>query len=107
MRRRQFLLSLVVVVWLPSAVTAAEAAKHCLWRISSATNHFYLQGSVHLLKKSHYPLPEPIEAAYRESSVLVLEADLSAAHDPALQLAMPQKGMLPLFKRRDLRLEQL
>jgi len=97
-RRRRALAGIVGVIvlavaWLPGAAPAAEAATHCLWRISTATNHVYLQGSVHLLKKSHYPLPEPLEAAYRDSTVLVLEADLSAANDPALQLAMLQKGM--------------
>jgi len=67
---------------------------HCLWRASNGANHVYLQGSVHLLKKSHYPLPEALEKAYADSSVLVLEADLSAAQDPALQMALLQKGML-------------
>ena len=93
MMRRQFFLTLLAFAWLLAAtVSAADRGKHCLWRISNATNHVYLQGSVHLLKKSHYPLPEAINAAYRDASVLVLEADLSAATDMTLQLTIQQKG---------------
>jgi uncharacterized protein YbaP (TraB family) len=84
----------ILTAWIPLPATAGDAATHCLWRISDWANHVYLQGSVHLLKTSNYPLPTPIEDAYRDSDVLVLEADLSAAQDPVQQLAMLQKGML-------------
>ena len=97
MRRRGFVAGglaalTVVVAGLPGRVAAGDT--HSLWRVSDATHHVYLQGSVHLLKKSNYPLPAVIEAAYADSAVLVLEADLAAAHDPATQMAMMRKGML-------------
>ncbi len=83
---------LALVAGLPWTTRAGST--HCLWRISNATNHVYLQGSVHLLKKSHYPLPDAIEKAYAAAAVLVLEADLSGAQDPAQQMAILKKGML-------------
>ncbi len=84
----------LVVVCTTTVGKAADQDTHCLWRASNATNHVYLQGSVHLLKKRHYPLADAIEMAYADSAVLVLEADLSAAQDPAQQMAMLKKGML-------------
>ena len=106
MQRRSFLSGVVgILVALATAVPGTTHAEptHCLWRASNATNHVYLQGSVHLLKKSHYPLPDAIEKAYGESAVLVLEADLSAAQDPALQMAILRKGMLEGGERRTAR----
>ncbi len=99
MIRRRYFLGLVagalaaLATMVPRSA-CADSATHCLWQVSNATNHIYLQGSVHLLKKSHYPLPDVIQNAYTDSAVLVLEADLSAAQDPAQQMAMLQKGML-------------
>ena len=77
------------------AVTAgAEPERHCLWRVTDGTNHVYLQGSVHLLRKEHYPLPGPIEQAYTEADVLVLESDLGVAEDPVQQMKLLTRGML-------------
>lgn len=86
--------ALAAILLLPSFPVLAGTATHCLWRVGNATNHVYLAGSVHLLKKSHYPLPEAIEAAYADSDVLVLEADLSVAQDHEKQMAILKEGML-------------
>lgn len=97
MHRRHFIAGVigVLLVLVAGAPQIARAeTKHCLWRASSGANHVYLQGSVHLLKKSHYPLPDALEDAYASSAVLVLEADLSAAQDPAQQMVLMKKGML-------------
>jgi uncharacterized protein YbaP (TraB family) len=98
MQRRCFIglfaAALAAMATLVARPACAAGAKHCLWRVSNGKNHAYLQGSVHLLKKSHYPLPQAIENAYADSAVLVLEADLSAAQDPAQQMALLKQGML-------------
>ncbi|MBL7076913.1 MAG: TraB/GumN family protein [Kiritimatiellae bacterium] len=94
MQRRLFIISVVLSLAALVPWAVADTATHCLWRISKDANHIYLQGSVHLLKKSHYPLPDAIENAYADSAVLVLEADLSAAQDPAQQMALLKAGML-------------
>ncbi|WP_428310831.1 TraB/GumN family protein [Hydrocarboniphaga sp.] len=44
-----------------------------------------LVGSVHLLPESAYPLPSGLQAAYAETSGLVLETDPSALEEPEFQ----------------------
>lgn len=56
-------------------LSAAEAP--FLWQVQGSKTTHYLLGSVHLLPKSAYPLPAPMEAAYVGSKILVLESDLA------------------------------
>jgi len=51
--------------------------KAFLWQIKSPKNTVYLLGSIHLLKKSDYPLAQQINAAYEDAEKLVFEVDLS------------------------------
>lgn len=53
-------------------------AETSLWRVSKGNNQIYIGGTVHLLGKSDYPLPDEFEQAFREIDLLVLEADLDA-----------------------------
>lgn len=80
---------------LTQAATPEAATKTCLWRIQSDTTTAYLQGSIHLLSEDAYPLPEPIENAFKASEQVVLEMDLSVMTDPDAQIEMMVKGMLP------------
>ena len=52
-----------------------------LWEVSSLTNKVYLYGTVHAGMASWYPLPRAVEDAFTDSSVLVVEADIT---DPDL-----------------------
>jgi hypothetical protein len=74
------------------AAAPATTSKHCLWRVHSASNTVYFLGSIHLLRKDTYPLPEPIEAAYREATVVAFETDLAAMTQPATQMEMLNAG---------------
>lgn len=56
---------------------AGAAAQDFLWEVSSLTNKVYLFGTVHAGKRSWYPLPEAVEAAFADSRVLVVEADIT------------------------------
>jgi uncharacterized protein YbaP (TraB family) len=58
------------------AATAAQAETF-LWEVSSLTNKVYLYGTVHAGKRDWYPLPDAVEKALADSSVLVVEADIS------------------------------
>lgn len=69
--------------------------KSTLWKVSSGKNTVYLLGSIHALKNEHYPLKAPIEKAYEDSQVLVLEVDPGGMGDLAIQGAMLGRGMLP------------
>jgi len=85
------LIGLFVAIW-PEGVRAQQAtatqAKHCLWKIEGKTNAVYLFGSIHFLKKEFYPLPKPVEDAYKQSEVVVFEADLDDAQSPQGMLKM-------------------
>lgn len=59
----------------PAAPT--PAARHFLWEVASLTNRAYLFGTVHAGKRDWYPLPPAIEAAFADSRVLVVEADIT------------------------------
>jgi len=67
--------------------------KSFLWEIQTDHGKSYLLGSVHLLKKEHYPLKDVIENSFEESDVLVLEIDLSGDNLLKAGMMMLQKGM--------------
>ena len=51
--------------------------KSFIWEVKSGTNTIFLFGTIHVGKKSFYPLPTAVEDAFKRSSKLVLEADIS------------------------------
>ena len=70
------------------------AAAEFLWEVSSLTNRAYLFGTVHAGKKEWYPLRKPVEDAFADSAVLVVEADITDADGlartaPAMMLQPP------------------
>ena len=86
---KRLLAFLLLVIALPTA--AAEF----LWEVSSLTNRAYLFGTVHAGKKEWYPLPKPVEDAFADSAVLVVEADVTDADGlaktaPAMMLQPPE-----------------
>jgi uncharacterized protein YbaP (TraB family) len=93
--------------WIVHAVRAAlcvglvavqantAAARDFLWKISGTSGSVYLVGSVHLLTKDFYPLSPAFESAFKESDLLVEEADLAEMLSPAAQMQMLARGMLP------------
>ncbi|WP_394173547.1 TraB/GumN family protein [Thalassotalea litorea] len=68
-------------------------AKSSVWQVSKDGQTVFLGGTVHVLAQSDYPLPEAFDKAYKQSQVLVLEMDMSAAQTPQFQQAMMQKMM--------------
>jgi hypothetical protein len=55
----------------------------------------YLVGSVHMLTSDFYPLAPSLDAAFKDSDMLVEEADLNEMLSSNTQFSMLQKGMLP------------
>jgi uncharacterized protein YbaP (TraB family) len=72
--------------------TCSAADLHCLWAVKGARNTVYLFGSLHWLPPSASTLPPEVLRAYDRAKTLVLEADIT---DPAIQLGMLQRSMLP------------
>lgn len=60
-----------------SKESQTQQTKHPLWVIQTPHNKVYFLGSVHVLDKRSYPLPEVMEKAYQESQILVFEIDIN------------------------------
>lgn len=67
--------------------------KFFLWKISHHSNHGYILGSIHFLKKDMYPLPRQVEKAFEESEILAVEADISDAKMAQHFKLTMEKGM--------------
>ena len=52
-------------------------ARSFLWEVKSRTNLIYLFGTIHVGKRTFYPLPLQVEAALKQSPRLVVEADIT------------------------------
>ncbi len=88
---------MVVALVLLSALTAAvhaEPRRHCLWKVTSDRQTLYLQGSLHLLKASDYPLPPALQNAFAACDTLVLEIHLGMAETPEAQMLVLTRGLL-------------
>ena len=73
----------------------AQRPRNFLWKVSGKTGVVYMVGSVHLLTQDYYPLSPALDAAFKDSDLLVEEADLGELETPASQMKMLTRGMLP------------
>jgi uncharacterized protein len=73
---------------------AGAAARNFIWKVSGKQNAIYLVGSIHMLTKDYYPLNPALDAAFKESDLLVEEADLGEMGAEA-QLGILLRGRLP------------
>jgi uncharacterized protein YbaP (TraB family) len=94
LKKRAGLLALVAAL-LPAAPVDAQPARNFLWRVSSPAGSLYLVGSIHLLTKDYYPLSPALDKAFKDSDLLVEEADLAEMEAPASQFKLLTRGMLP------------
>jgi uncharacterized protein YbaP (TraB family) len=88
---RRLALALVLVL----AVPLHAAPRNFMWKATRATGTVYLVGSIHMLTKDYYPLSAELESAFKDSDLLVEEADLGEMLSPTSQFALLQRGMLP------------
>jgi uncharacterized protein len=90
-RRALVLLLLLTLV----APLRAVPARNFLWKATGRQNVVYLVGSVHMLTKDYYPLNPALDTAFKESTLLIEEADLAEMLAPESQMKMLMRGMLP------------
>ena len=90
-----------IVALLQLAPVHAQATRNFIWRVSSPTGSVYLVGSVHLLTKDYYPLSPALDTAFKDSDLLVEEADLGELESPASQFKLLTRGMLPADQSLD------
>jgi hypothetical protein len=85
----------VLVLLLFPSLCFAETS---LWQISKNGNHLYLGGTIHVLKKTDYPLPAEFTRAFEKSDKLMFETDIEKAKSPEFGKKMAQMMMLPAGK---------
>lgn len=66
-----------------------------VWRVSKGDKHLFIGGTIHLLSPKDYPLPEAFDAAYKQSKLLVTEADMQKMQDPNYQQKMLSLATYP------------
>lgn len=75
----------------PAAASTAPAAHvPLLWKVSDGDNSLYLLGSLHLLKKSDYPLSPDVDAALRDAKTVMFELDMDEVMKPHNAAKMQQ-----------------
>jgi uncharacterized protein YbaP (TraB family) len=84
----------------PPATTTAPAtstkpAKAMVWTFRSPTATIHVMGSLHLATKEIYPLAPEIEAAFKESKSLVVEALMDAEKTKEAQAIIQKGGLQP------------
>ncbi|MGK0438239.1 MAG: hypothetical protein ACJATK_001189 [Paracoccaceae bacterium] len=79
----KILLSLLLALSMTS-ITAA-IAKAPVWKVSKGDDYLYLGGTIHVLSKNDYPLPQAFEIAYNRVDGIVLETDAAALVAPEVQ----------------------
>ena len=93
--------ALVIVSAISAVVPAGAQGKNFLWKATRGSGGFYLVGSVHMLAEQYYPLNPALEAAFKDSDLLVEEVDLDQMLAPDAQLLMLKRGMLPADRSLD------
>jgi uncharacterized protein YbaP (TraB family) len=83
------------VALLQLAALDAQPARNFIWKVSGPAGSLYLVGSVHLLTKDYYPLNPALDTAFKDSDLLVEEADLGELEAPASQIKLLTRGLLP------------
>src|SRR5215471_419627 len=90
-----------VLAWLVVACAHAASAKDFVWKVTGKSGTLYLVGSVHLLTQDFYPLSPTLERVYKDSDLLVEEADMGELISPQSQMQILARGMLPSSQSLD------
>ena len=92
MTRRSFCVAILALTLIAPTHAAGKAFA---WKASNKQGVVYLVGSVHLLSKDFYPLNPALDAAYKDSGILVEEVDLGEMSQPGNQAALLARGLMP------------
>jgi uncharacterized protein YbaP (TraB family) len=85
---KKFLVVAAVVLCVGAACLYGETS---VWKISRGDNVLYLGGTIHVLRESDYPLPEPFDEAFEQADIVVFE---TLVDDP---LALLDTGPVKAF----------
>ena len=98
---KRFVLCAALAIALTVVHATAAGARDFMWKVTGKTGTVYLIGSVHLLTKDFYPLSPAFDQAFKESNLLVEEADLAELLSPQAQMQLLSRGMLPSSQSLD------
>jgi uncharacterized protein len=93
--RRAFALRVAVIAILSLAAAHVADAKTFGWKATGKGGVVYLIGSIHVMTPDFYPLSPALEAAFKDSDLLVEEVDMAEMLDPMAQMRILSRGMLP------------
>lgn len=82
--------SLISVILIFAGVHTAVAGAP-VWKVVKGENQLFIGGTLHVLSQSDYPLPAAFENAYRQSAILVFEADMQKLQSPEFQQLLRSK----------------
>ncbi len=68
-------------------------AETSVWKVSRGDNELFIGGTVHVLSKDDFPLPDVYDKVYDRVDKLILETDLQAAQSPEFQAILMQKAV--------------
>jgi uncharacterized protein YbaP (TraB family) len=83
------------------SVHAVTQTRAFAWKATKGQGAVYLVGSVHMLTSDFYPLPASLDAGFKDSDLLVEEANLAEMLSPNMQFSMLSRGMLPAGQTLD------
>lgn len=69
-------------------------ADSSVWRVQKGDDVLYIGGTVHMLKKSDYPLPKEYDRAFEDAHRLYFETNLQDTNKPSFQKALVSKMLL-------------
>ena len=100
--RGPLVLPVAVALLIAAALGHTDGAtRNFLWKATGKQSTVYLLGSVHMLTKDYYPLEPALDTAFKDSDLLVEEADLGEMLAPSSQLQLLTRGMLPAAQSLD------
>jgi uncharacterized protein len=93
MQRRYFISIVTIIIWAVLLGGTLNAQKAFLWKVEKGKENCYLLGSIHLLKKEHWPLKKIIEDSFAKCDSLAVEADVRPEKAGNSAGLIFQKGM--------------
>lgn len=99
---RAILSILIIIITLFSISMSNLEAKSFLWEVEVKGEKSYILGSIHMLKKSSFPLKRELEIGFENCNFLVVEADISTENmGEILRITMEKAGYNDGSKLKD------
>lgn len=78
--------------WSDDKKSLEKHQKSAVWKVSKGDYHFYLAGTMHVLKAEDYPLPSVFDHAFQEAEIIVVETDIGQIDSKGFQKKLDKKS---------------